>query len=190
MIEGASEARELAAAPGGGPAGTAPGRGVTGGAPTGGDRTDFAAFYAGNHHRQLRRAMVLARTPDAAADAVHEAFVDVYRRWGELRHPVAYLDRAVVNRCRDDGRRASARDRLRTRLTVEPRQAAPAVEPGDDELWRALAALPYNQRAAIVLRYFGGHTEGEIAELLDCATGSVGPWIRRGLDRIRRNLDR
>jgi RNA polymerase sigma factor (sigma-70 family) len=158
-----------------------------------GDRADvdlaFAAFYQSHYHDQLRRATVLARTPDAAADAVHEAFVDLYRNWSSVARPEAYLSRAVVNRCRDGGRRASARDRLRLRLIHEPAKVAAGPDPFDDQLWSALAALPYNHRAAVVLRYFGGHTEAEIAELLDCAPGSVGPWIRRGLDRIRRSIE-
>lgn len=161
---------------------------------TAGGRTeDFASFYGRQHAEQLRRAMALSRTPEGAADAVHEAFVDVYRNWSRLQNPDAYLRRAVVNRCRDDGRRTSSRDRLRLRLLREPApkpEATLAPTDRDDELWAALAALPFNQRAAIVLRYFAGHTEAEIADLLDCSTGSVGPWISRGLERIRRNLER
>lgn len=158
-------------------------------------REGFEAFYARHHDDQVRRAVVLARTPEAAADAVHEAFVDVYRNWSRLRNPDAYLRRAVVNRCRDDGRRSSSRERLRLRLAAE-RTTGPAgsevaaIEDRDGELWRALTELPFNQRAAIVLRYFGGHTEAEIADLLDCSTGSVGPWISRGLTKIRRRLNR
>lgn len=148
----------------------------------------FAAFYHDNHALQLRRAAVLARTAEAAADAVHEAFVDVYRRWPELTNPQAYLSRAVVNRCRDGGRRAGTQERLRLRLLREPTHNV-AETPGlDPELWDALVQLPFNQRAAIVLRYFGGHTESEIAELLDCSTGSVGPWISRGLATLRKAL--
>ncbi len=158
----------------------------------GGDEA-FAAFYADQHLPQLRRATALARTREGAADAVHEAFVDVYRHWGRLENPGAYLNRAVVNRCRDDGRRASSRDRVKLKLirntdtrTAAAHDATPVI--ADDELWQALAALPFNQRAAIVLRHFAGHSEAEIAELLDCSTGSVGPWISRGLNKIRRSI--
>jgi RNA polymerase sigma factor (sigma-70 family) len=161
--------------------------------PEEGQDDSFEAFYAQRHRHEMRRAVVLTRTPEAAADAVHEAFVDVYRNWSELRHPHAYLRRAVVSRCRDDGRRASSRERLKLRLAGERAtkpagSEAPAVDGHDDELWQALIELPFNQRAAIVLRYFGGHSEVEIADLLDCSTGSVGPWISRGLTKLRRRL--
>lgn len=150
----------------------------------------FADFYAAHYGQQLRRASVLARTPDAAADAVHEAFVDVYRNWSRLDHPAGYLARAVVNRCRDDGRQASARERLHLRLLSEPAGETHQAPTADDELWDSLIALPFNQRAAVALRYLDGHTEAEIAELLNCPQGSVGPWIRRGLDRMRRSIVR
>ncbi len=159
-------------------------------------RRAFGAFYTAHHPIQMQRAMVLARSTDTAADAVHEAFVDVFRNWERLQNPVAYLQRAVVNRCRDDGRRSSTRDRLRRRLLREPVPETLTTAPAtfgrfdDDELWDALVELPFNQRAAIVLRYFAGHTEAEIADILDCSTGSVGPWINRGLAKIRRRLTR
>ncbi len=149
---------------------------------------DFASFYHAHFPAQLRRAAVLARTADEAADAVQQAFVDVYRRWTDLSYPDRYLTRAVVNRCRDGGRRASARDRLRLRLVREPAPVVTEVPLADEELWVALNDLPFNQRAAIVLRYYGGHTEAEIADLLDCSAGSVGPWITRGLARLRKVL--
>ncbi len=164
------------------------------GAVEGSGEEAFAAFYAAHHLPQLRRATTLARTTEAAADAVHEAFVDVYRNWHRLDNPAAYLNRAVVNRCRDDGRRTSARDRVRLKLirqttldSAEANRLDPVI--ADDELWQALIDLPFNQRAAIVLRYFAGYSETEIAELLDCSTGSVGPWITRGLNKIRRSLN-
>ncbi|MEM7338234.1 MAG: sigma factor-like helix-turn-helix DNA-binding protein [Actinomycetota bacterium] len=153
-----------------------------------GESPDFATLYTNEIDRQTRRAMVLARTPDAAADAVHEAFVDVYRNWNRLTDARAYLDRAVVNRCRDDGRRASSRFRTSVRLRREPVHHVEPPADHDDELWNALLTLPFNQRAAIVLRVLMGHTEAEIAELLDCRPGSVGPWIHRGLASMRKAL--
>ncbi|MEM9892837.1 MAG: sigma-70 family RNA polymerase sigma factor [Actinomycetota bacterium] len=169
-----------------GPASTVSGSDVITGAGAG--HRDFASFYHAQYPAQLRRAAVLARSADEAADAVQQAFVDVYRRWSDLSHPDRYLTRAVVNRCRDGGRRASARDRLRLRLVREPAPIVTEAPVADEELWSALTELPFNQRAAIVLRYYGGHTEAEIADLLDCSAGSVGPWITRGLARLRKAL--
>ncbi|MEM8922022.1 MAG: sigma-70 family RNA polymerase sigma factor [Actinomycetota bacterium] len=151
---------------------------------------DFSAFYHANHAKQVKRALSLCRSADAAADVVHEAFVDVYRNWDRLENPEAYLGRAVISRCRDDGRQASARDRLRLRLLAEPRRPVDELTSRDEQLWQALQELPFNHRAVIALRFYLGHSEAEIAELLGCPQGSVGPWIKRGLASLRTSLER
>ena len=43
--------------------------------------------------------------------------------------------------------------------------------------------------AAVVLRFYGGFSQAEIAAHLECPQGSVGPWIRRALDRMKEQLD-
>ena len=52
-----------------------------------------------------------------------------------------------------------------------------------------LVGLPFRQRSAIVLRFYGRCSEAEIAAALDCATGTVGSLIHRGLASLRRQLD-
>lgn len=59
---------------------------------------------------------------------------------------------------------------------------------GTIELAQALARLPFRQRAAIVLRYYGRESEREIAERLGCRTGTVGSLIHRGLAALRKEL--
>ena len=48
----------------------------------------------------------------------------------------------------------------------------------------ALAQLPAEQRAAIVLRYLLDYTPGEIARMLDLPRGTVNSRLRRALDRL------
>ena len=76
-----------------------------GDAPT--SQSAFVAFYERELGPQVRRATLLVGSPEAGHDLVHDAFVEVYRRWGELREPGPYLGRAVLNRCRDHFRRAA-----------------------------------------------------------------------------------
>lgn len=144
-------------------------------------RESFAEFYRRECPRQVRRATLILGSPEAAHDAVHDAFVAVFGHWDELTTAVPYLERAVLNRCRDLGRRGLVA-RRRT-----PRPAAEIPE-ADTPLFDALATLPFSQRAAVVLRYYHQLTEVEIAELLHCRPGSVGPWIQRGLRRLRKEL--
>lgn len=61
-------------------------------------------------------------------------------------------------------------------------------EVANDVVHDALRALPFNQRAAVVLRFYGRLTVAEIAEALGCPPGSVGPWIHRALQTLPRTL--
>lgn len=143
----------------------------------------FPDFYRAEMSGQVRRAFLMLGDNEQANDVVSEAMVGVYRNWATLEVPAAYLNRAVLNGCRDLGRRRVTSRRLLQRMTPVDATAA-----ANDVLSDVLAALPFNHRAAVVLRYYAGYTTGEIAEALDCAPGSVGPWIERGLAAMRKVL--
>ena len=155
---------------------------------------DFSGFYERELADQVRRATLLIGDHDAARDLVHDAFVEVYRRWHRLREPGPYLHTAVLNRCRDHGRRAQRWSRPRP---VPPTGDQPSTDDQpstgdqpttDDGLWDALQQLPFNHRAVLVLRFHHQLTNDEIATTLGCAVGSVGPWMQRGLARLRKDL--
>ena len=57
-----------------------------------------------------------------------------------------------------------------------------------DEVKGALAALPPDERRAIELAYFGGHTYREVAMMLAAPEGTVKSRIRSGLRRMQRSL--
>ncbi|MEO8696405.1 MAG: sigma-70 family RNA polymerase sigma factor [Acidimicrobiales bacterium] len=144
---------------------------------------EFALFYAHELDGQVRRAFLLVGSNEAANDVVHDAFVAVYRRWGEIERPGPYLNRVVLNGCRDLARRRRRTERLLA-VTAATGEAAEISDRLDDVLER----LPFNQRAAIVLRFYGQLSVVEIADALDCPPGSVGPWIDRGLKKMRKAL--
>jgi RNA polymerase sigma factor (sigma-70 family) len=141
---------------------------------------EFTAFYQRELGGQVRRATLLIGDADAAQDLVHDAFAEVYARWGSLGDPGPYLNVAVINRCRSYARRRATVGRKLPLLIPDP-------APEDELLWDAVQRLPFNQRAAVVLRFYHQMTEREIADVLRCRLGSIGPWLRRGLDRLRRN---
>ena len=145
--------------------------------------SEFTAFYRVEHDGQVRRAFLLLGDNDAANDIVHDAMTNLFRRWHTVEQPGAYLNRAVLNGCRDNGRRRNTSVRLMQRIRPRDGDEAPS-EPLAD----VLAKLPFNHRATIVLRYYSGFTTEEIARALDCAPGSVGPWIERGLAAMRKVL--
>lgn len=149
------------------------------------DPSDFDAFYAAEAAGQVRRAALLLGSDEAANDVVHDAMAAMYRRWADVDEPGPYLNRAVLNGCRDHARRRGTQRRLLRRL----RPVDGAHRTGEpDVLDDVLGRLPFNQRAAVVLRYYAGFTTEEIAEAIDCPRGSVGPWIDRALRTMRKEL--
>jgi RNA polymerase sigma factor (sigma-70 family) len=65
-----------------------------------------------------------------------------------------------------------------------PRAAAP------DELWDVLARLKPRQRAALVLRFYEGMADADIAEILGCRTPTVRTTIHRALGALRKEIER
>ncbi len=154
---------------------------------------DFSEFYRLEHDGQVRRAFLLLGASGPAHDVVADAFVAVLRRWDSIDAPGPYLNRCVLNGCRDLKRRPSREhpttDRELTVLSIVPDESGTELTAGtEDELARHLLALPFRQRAAIVFRYYGGYRETEIAELLDCRPGTVGSLIHRGMKTLRHSL--
>jgi RNA polymerase sigma factor (sigma-70 family) len=147
------------------------------------DGIAFGDFYRLELDAQVRRAVLLLGSNDIANDVVHDAFIAVYRRWNTLDEPGPYLHMTVLNGCRGVHRQRSRQRRFLPRFVDH---AAPATV--DEHLDDLLAALPFNQRAAVVLRFYGGLTTEEIARALGCAPGSVGPWINRALATLRKAL--
>ena len=87
-----------------------------------------------------------------------------------------------------------------SRRQREERQARQTAEAGYDierevmdltvaeHVQEAMAGLPADERRAITLAYFGGHTYREVAVLLDQPEGTVKSRIRTGLRRMRDGL--
>lgn len=144
----------------------------------------FTVFFEIEHDRQVRRAAMMLGELTIAEDVVHDAFAAVWQRWHRLHEPGPYLNRCVLNGCRD-----AATRRAKSRLHFEspPQGNRDSTEPVEI-LADVLAGLPFNQRCALVLHYYGGFSNAEVAEAMQCPIGSVGPWIQRGKAQIRREL--
>lgn len=157
-------------------------------------RVDIDALY-GTHWRYfVRLAVLLVDDVASAEDVVQDAFIALHRRAGALRDPdaaVAYLRASVVNLSRSVLRR---RQVVRKHLKVaEPDNAPPA---DDEVLVRdehraalvAVRALPRHQREVLVLRYWSGMSEREIAQALGISQGSVKSAASRGMATLHRVL--
>ena len=146
-------------------------------------RADFAELYERAYPEMARLAVLLTGSRENAHDVVQESFVRLHRAWDRAESPHAYLRRIVVNECTSYHRRAFRQRR------VQPLLRAENVEFAADEISDALARLAPRQRAAIVLRYWHGCSEAEIAEVLRCRPGTVGSLVHRGLAELRQVIE-
>lgn len=146
----------------------------------------FTQFFDAEFPGQLRRAAFLLREQEAAEDVVHDAFGQVWRRWDTIAEPGPYLNRCVLNGCRAH---ANARRRRSGQRRTNPGfDADVRVDPAFVELHDVLMCLPFNQRCAVVLRFYAGMTNEEIADAMGRPIGSVGPWIQRAKARLLEEL--
>ncbi|MSO27205.1 MAG: RNA polymerase sigma factor SigM [Candidatus Nanopelagicales bacterium] len=176
---------------------------------SGGDRTDaqlLAAHVAGDpdafgflvyRHRDRLWSVALRTTidPEEASDALQDAFLSAFRRADQFRGDAAvttWLHRIVVNACLDRLRRRSSRPAA----SLPDNLGQTLADPGDQMSQRetqlviaaALANLPPDQRAAIVLVDVEGQSIQEAAELLGCPTGTVKSRCSRGRARLAEEL--
>jgi RNA polymerase sigma-70 factor (sigma-E family) len=157
-------------------------------------RAEFENFVVLSTDALTRTAYLIVWDLPEAEDLVQETMLKVARRWHSVRrmdHPIAYARRILVNLALSD---AARRSRRRGELAGD---ALPdrGYEPDDsgsldtqDELMRALAALPPRQRTVLVLRYFLDLPEAEVAAAMKCSLGTVKSTASRGLARLEQTL--
>jgi DNA-directed RNA polymerase specialized sigma24 family protein len=147
----------------------------------------FEAFYVASYESLVRLAFILTSSREVAEDLVQDSFVRLHHHYDNVESPDRYIRRTVVNASRSYFRRSGREREKRPLLYVVPGSGEGPGASG--ELNDVLLALPYRQRAAVVLRYYSDLTENEIAEILACRPGTVGSLIHRGLERMRKAIE-
>jgi RNA polymerase sigma-70 factor (ECF subfamily) len=152
-----------------------------------GSVSDLEALFRMHWPRAFRAAYLVAHDAAAAEDIAQESFLAAIRsldRFDRRRPFGPWLHRIVVNRAIDWTR---AR-RLRGEVELSESVAAVPEPREPDGTFSALALLPPEQRAVIVMRYLLEFTPGEIAAALDLPRGTVNSRLRRGLDALGEEL--
>lgn len=159
-------------------------------APTPAPCDAFADFYRAEFGGAVRLAWLLTNRGADSEDLVQDAFARLAGRFASLETPRAYLRVAIVNACREAHRRRERDLRRAERAAAEP---LPSVEVGDGadaHLLRLVAALPYPQRAVLVLRYWADLPDAEIARVLDVRPATVRSMAHRATRRLQKELSR
>jgi RNA polymerase sigma factor (sigma-70 family) len=150
--------------------------------PTTDDRVaQLDALYRVEYAGMVRLAYTLLANNAEAEEIVQDSFIELHRRWHEVRKPGAYLRCTVVSRCRS----ALQRRKMRT----WPSDEELCVSDHASELWDVLTRLSHEQRMAVVLRYYGGYAASDIAGMLEMPAATVRSHLRRGLATLKKELE-
>ena len=150
--------------------------------------TEFTEFMQGRWAQLVRLGYGLTGDQHLAEDLAQTALSRAYASWSRVRrtgNPDAYVRRIMVNA--NSGRFRKRRVAERLTGDVPDTAAIVAVDLSDDRaaLMAALMALPYGQRATVVLRYWMDMSETEAAAALGCSVGNVKSQASRALAKLR-----
>jgi RNA polymerase sigma factor (sigma-70 family) len=144
----------------------------------------FATFL--EEHRVLVYRFLLASVgPSDADDCFQETFLAALRAYPKLREESnlrAWVLTIATRKAIDNGRATARRA-----VPVEEVPERPANEQadGDPELWRAVRALPFRQRAAVIHRYVLDLPYAEVAVALGCSEEAARAGAYEGRKKLR-----
>lgn len=162
-----------------------------------GDQAAFRRLYDQQSARLYGIAMRITRQPSLAADAVHDAFLQVWQNAGRFDgnrgQPEAWLASLARYRALDlvrrhgretlgaevDDQEDNAPDALAQMITASDAQA----------LSGCLGRLDADKRRVITLAFVDGYSHHDLTERLHLPLGTVKSWIRRGLLSLKKCLE-
>lgn len=146
----------------------------------------FVDFYRSERDRLARGLALTLGDADLGTEAVDEAFVRAYQRWGKvaaLDDPAGWIYRVALN---------WATSVLRRRRRAQQPPAGPATTElgplAEPALATALRDLPVDQRAVIVCRFFLHLSEQETAVALGIRPGTAKSRTHRALRTLEARL--
>ncbi len=147
-------------------------------------RETFDNFFDRQYEPVVRSLTLVFGDRSRAEDAAQGAFERAYRKWrsvSEMDRPGTWVYVVALR----DARRALAREERGGPLEDSLVAGMDEVAATAVSVQAALARLPLRQRAAVVLRYLGGLSVGEVAQAMGCAEGTVKATLHAALQRLR-----
>jgi RNA polymerase sigma-70 factor, ECF subfamily len=152
-----------------------------------GDQGEFMALLEPVLPAAYRLAVGLLQSHPDAEDALQEAVLKAWQHFGRFRHgsdPKPWLLTIVANECRRQ-RRTRWRSVVKLPGSLEAKVGEPTADPETADLRRALYRLPYEQRLAVILRYYLDLSFGEVGQTLGVSTKAAKSRTYRALERLR-----
>jgi RNA polymerase sigma-70 factor, ECF subfamily len=150
---------------------------------------EFAVFFRAEQPRLVALVMALTGSVEVARDIAQEALVRTYQRWpevGEMERPGAWSRRVAINLTWNEHRRRGREDRAIQRVG-EPAPLLPA-DPVSDRFWARVRELPDRQRAVVALHYLDDLSVADVADILDCAEGTVKSLLFKARTKLAESL--
>jgi RNA polymerase sigma-70 factor (ECF subfamily) len=166
------------------------------------DRAAFAEFYDRHSTLMFSVAAKILNDSGEAEDVLQEVFVQIWEKAGRfdpnLGKASSWAAILVRNRAIDKIRASQRRTRLAEEAGLEQAVGAEVSDTANETvhgheqaklIQSAIVELPVEQRRAIELAYFSGLTQNEISEKLREPLGTIKARIRRGLLKLRDQLE-
>jgi RNA polymerase sigma-70 factor (ECF subfamily) len=153
-----------------------------------GEQAAFAELLRRFERAAWTTAWKILRDYHAAQDATQNAFVEAYRRLGQLRSPDLFgvwLLRITGREALRLARQRRKVDSLASAGDFAASQAGDPLTPEASDLLLAIGRLPEHERLVIVLRYLDGLTVAEVARLTGRPVGTVTKQLSRAIERLR-----
>ena len=163
----------------------------------GGPVVDITTLFRRHYAELVRLAVMLVGDRPTAEDVVQDVFARLHARRdrpGPTGDQLAYVRACVLNGCRSALRRRTLLSRIagsRAPMPDLPHESAEhevIQAEGRRQVLAALATLPRRRREVLVLRYYLGLREAEIAAVLGITPGTVKSTAARGLRALARAL--
>lgn len=147
------------------------------------DKETYTSFITENKEMLYRVAFGYLHDETKSLDAVDEAVYQGYAHRQDLKEPKylkTWVTRILINECLKIIRNG----KRELNMEVLPEESQ---NPGEDSIHLKIAInnLPEDLRKVIILRYFGGLTISETAELLGIPDGTVSTRSRKALEILR-----
>ena len=136
-----------------------------------------AVLYEMHYRSLVRIAALLVPDVATAEQIVQDSFVAMHSAWPSLpdaASALGYLYRSVVNLARS--------------ASQEHQAESPRADHETVTVVSALRALPSRQREVVVLRYFAGLAEVQIATAVGVTPGTVGALTVRAMTALQARL--
>ena len=151
----------------------------------------FERIYRQNVRHVYGYALAVLHSPEDAEDVTQATFLNAYRAYkrGEFpRSPDNWLISIAHGLCDQRARQESRLEAVAYEDQAE--EAVPEDEgPSPNDVRRALGRLPFDQRAALIMREVEGRSYAELVEILGVSNAEVESLLFRARRALREELD-